>query len=267
MKGAIFYHSNSGNTQLACQFLSQSLPAASFDLVDITCESIPVPEAYDVVGFASWTYYLGLPPRFHQFVQDLPPQSQKPAFLLTTFGMMPGQALRQMDKLLSAKGWAVLGGHSLYMPESYPPFIVKGWASTDAPTPKELAPFKSFIAWLDRQIAALHNRQAPDHMPIKIGLLNRLIRPSTPQQARKQMGRLQVDASLCNGCGSCQAACQYQAIDLTPMPSFQAERCWACWACFNHCPQQAIFTEKIRGSGQYAGPGPALVAKLLASSQ
>lgn len=267
MKGAIFYHSNSGNTQLVCRFLSQNLQAVSFDLVDIVDENIPSPGAYDVVGFATWTYHLGLPPLFRQFLQNLSAQSQKPAFLLNTFGMLAGRALKQMDQLLAAKNWLVLGGHSLWTPENYPPFIAKGWASADAPAPKELARFKSFVAWLDQQILAVRNQQAPEQKRIKIGLLNCLIPSSTPQKARREMGSLQVDAKLCDGCGLCQEACHYGAIELTPIPNFQTENCQACWACFNHCPQQAIFTEKIRGTGQYVMPSSEFAAKLSMLSQ
>jgi ferredoxin len=262
MKGAIFYHSNTGNTQLVCRSLARRLQGASFDLIDIAGKPPADIGAYDVVGFATWTYYLGLPPLFRQFLQNMPVQAKKPAFLLTTYGMMPGQALLQMDKLLTAKGWQVLGGHSLWVPESYPPYIVKGWASLEAPTPKELGEFENFTNRLNQQILALGNRQTPQRIPLKIGLLNRLIPPSAPQKARKEMGRLQVDASLCDGCGLCQAACQYQAIEMSATPTFQPDRCQACWACFNHCPRQAIFTEKIRGAGQYTQPAPELARKL-----
>ncbi|MFZ6026169.1 MAG: EFR1 family ferrodoxin [Chloroflexota bacterium] len=262
MKGAIFYHSSSGNTRLVCRFLIHNLKSVPFDLIDIVQQDAPHPGAYDVVGFATWTYHLGLPPRFHQFLQALPAQPQQPAFLLSTFGMMPGRALWQMERLLTAKGWLVLGGHSLWVPENYPPFIVKGWASAEAPAPKELDQFRSFVAWLDQQMIAICGRQAPERAPIKVGLLNRLLPVSTPQKARRKMGCLHVDASLCDGCGLCQAACQYEAIAMSTTPVFRPDRCHACWACFNHCPQRAIFTEKIRGVGQYAAPSPTFVAKL-----
>ncbi|MCP5098145.1 MAG: hypothetical protein GY943_21565 [Chloroflexi bacterium] len=28
-------------------------------------------------------------------------------------------------------------------------------------------------------------------------------------------------------------------------PIINADNCHACWACFNHCPEQAIFTDGV----------------------
>jgi ferredoxin len=262
MKGLFYYHSQSGNTALVCRFLSQKLASVSWDLFDIATGSASDLRPYDVVGFATWTYYLGLPPFFEQFLFNLPIQPGKPAFLLNTFGVMPGQALVKMDKALTAKGFTVLAGYSFHTPESYPPYIVKGWHSLEAPTPKELTEFDVFCAQLERHLEQIRAGTMPPAAKIKLDLFSRLLGPYSPAKVRHEMGALSVEPALCDQCGTCQQVCLYAAIDSSLPPVFTDEKCRGCWACFNHCPQKAIFTGKVKGNGHYHQPAEALTAKL-----
>jgi ferredoxin/flavodoxin len=263
MKALLCYHSQSGNTALVCRFLSQKMAFVSWDLFDIATGNPPDLQPYDVVGFATWTYYLGLPPFFEQFLLDLPGQTGKPAFLLNTFGVMPGQALAKMDRALTAKGFSVLAGYSFHTPESYPPYILKGWASLEAPTPKELAEFDAFTAQLERHFEKIHTGAAPQTAKIKLDLFSHLIQPYTPAKVRREMGLLSVDPTLCDRCGTCQQVCLYRAIESSLPPVFAAEKCRGCWACFNHCPQKAIFSSKVKSSGHYPQPAESFSAKLI----
>lgn len=262
MKGLLCYHSQSGNTALVCHYLSQKLASISWDLFDIASGSPPDLRPYTVVGFAAWTYYLGLPPIFEQFLLNLPAQTGKPVFLLNTFGVMPGQVLAKMDKALTDKGFLVLAGYSFHTPESYPPYILKGWASLEAPTPKELAEFDAFCSRLENCLEQIQTGTTPPAVKIKLDLFSRLIRPYSREKVRREMGVLSVDPALCDQCGNCQQVCLYGSIDSSLPPVFNAEKCRGCWACFNHCPQKAIFTGKVRGQGHYPQPAEALSAKL-----
>jgi len=262
MKGILFYHSNSGNTRLTSEYLQHQLENIELTLHDVATTSLPDLDQFTVVGFATWTYFLGLPPFFQQFLNKLPQQAGKPTFAFNTFGMMSGQALKQLANQLHEKGFTVLASHSFHTPESYPPYIIKEWDSVDAPEPKELEAFHQFVAELDEKLTVLNNGTPPAKAKVKIGLFNHLMRPYSLEKARKQMGTLLVDEGGCTECGICQDVCLYHAIDMNPMPVINADNCHACWACFNHCPEQAIFTEKIRGEGQYPEPITQFVEKL-----
>jgi len=56
----------------------------------------------------------------------------------------------------------------------------------------------------------------------------------------------QVDQALCNGCGLCTSACQFDAIVRQglagggPVAMVNRQRCYGCGLCRNHCPQGAI---------------------------
>lgn len=263
MKGLLFYHSNSGNTQSVCNYLQYKLQkVVNLTLHNVADSPLPDLNQFDIVGFATWTYFLGLPPYFQTFLDNLPQQMDKPTFALNTFGMMSGQALKLLTNQLNAKGFVVIAAHSLHTPESYPPYIIKGWDSVDAPDAKPLEDFHSFVAELDEKVTQLSQNAPAAKTKVRIGLFNHLLRPYSLPKARKQMGTLFVDANLCTECGTCQEICLYDAITMNPNPIFDTETCHACWACFNHCPEKAIFTTKIKGIGHYAEPNPKLVKKL-----
>ncbi len=262
MNIAIYYYSSTGNTQLACRYIAHHLSPVQVDLIEMT-QSGPVDmSAYDVVGFAAPTFFMGLPYLVSRFIEQLPEQKDKPAFVFNTYGMMSGQTLKLLAKQVASRGFRIIAGHSLLMPENYPVFIAKGWGNVDAPGEKELDSFKQFIIHLSDRLAALQAGRPVGRARISIGLLNSLMRSKPPAGARREIGPLHVDETLCSGCGMCGEACPYGAIAFDSKPIFVSERCCGCWTCFNHCPQQAIFTQKIRGTGHYPRPNEQVAAKL-----
>ena len=263
MKILFCYHSQSGNTELACRALSSKLDSAVWDFFDVTEGSLPDLNSYDLIGFASWTYYLALPPFFEDFLSRLPEQNGKPAFVFSTFGVMAGQVLVRMKKMLTIKGFVLLDGHSLHTPESYPVYIAKGIDSLEAPTPQEITGFDHFAARMAGHLERIQAGAAPQPVKLNLDIFSRLIPPTSLKKIRRDMGTLAVDSSLCDGCGICQRACLYGAIDSAKPPVFSPENCTGCWACFSHCPQKAIFTDKLRGQGHYPRSAETLVKKLI----
>jgi len=61
------------------------------------------------------------------------------------------------------------------------------------------------------------------------------------------MGEKFIEETLCNECGICKKLCPNGAIELNPKPVFDMDRCYGCWACYNHCPEKAIYTKKVKG--------------------
>jgi len=261
VKAIIFFHSNSGQTRRVCDYICRQLPGIEWILADMRQ---PVPtdlHGFSLAGFATWTYYMGVPPLVLDYIQSLPVQNQTPAFVLTTFGMMAGQGLKCLERAVKARGYMPFDGFSLHTPETYPPFVLKGqgWDSPNAPEPAALKQFQQFITRLQIQI---HSQQ-PTKKPIRIGFWNSLMKPSSLQKVQMDMGPLQVDPTLCNGCGVCQSACAYGAVQmLNLIPSFDLTACKACWNCFNYCPQKAISTAKVSAAGQFAGLSSGFMQKL-----
>ncbi|MBI4721515.1 MAG: 4Fe-4S binding protein [Candidatus Stahlbacteria bacterium] len=262
MKGIIYYYSGSGNTKLACQYIVKKIKNIEIDIFNIVKDGIPNLEKYNLVGFATFADFFGPPYLVQTFIENLPQQKDKLAFVFNTYGGMSGKTLKIFDKWVTAKGFKIIAYHSLHTPENYPPMIAKGRSNKQAPSKKEMNEFNNFISDLDRLLILLKKGKEIPKKKIKIGLLDSLIPTFSRTKARKDMGEKYVDEQLCTECGKCEKICPYEAIKLSPSPTFNMNKCYGCWACYNHCPDKAIYTKKYRGIGHYPEPHKQLKEKL-----
>lgn len=261
MNGVMYYYSGTGNTALASRYIAGRLPVP-FRLVDMTVPSDLHPEPADVVGFGTPTDFWGVPRAFEAFIDRFPPQSGTPAFVFNTFGAFSGKTLRILSELVSARGFEVLAGHSLHMPENYPPMLSGKMASPDAPSPAEVAGLDAFIAELGGILTAATAGGRVESRKLRLSFFDSLVPRRARTTARDDMGEKYVDESACTGCGTCARDCPYGAIDLDPLPVFDMGACYGCWRCYNRCPSRAIHTKKRPQAPYYAGPSDALRAKL-----
>lgn len=220
-------------------------------------------DSFDIVGFATFTDYLGPPQLVYDFMQKMPQQKNKPAFVFVTYGFIPGNTLKALADLVEAKGFKVVAGHYLKMPESYPPAIVGGITDENAPDDKELKKFNNFIKDLDEIINTDVKNKEIKKAILKIGFINRLLPILSRTRSRKKMGEKFVDQGLCIKCGLCAKECPYDAIILAPFPAFDMTKCYGCWRCYNRCPKKAIYTKKFRNIGNYPKPNENLEKKLM----
>ena len=253
MRGVICYYSASGNTRLASRYVAARLDMEC-DLVDVSSSATTDLSAYDFVGFAAPTDFGGMPQRFETFLAELPQQSGKPAFVFNSYGLMSGRTLADLAEQASARGLRVLAGHSLRMPENYPPMRAIRLPFDNRPNAKDVRRLDAFIAELRRALEALGRGAAPDAHPVRLGLLGGLRSAKARTTARDDMGEKFVDAQLCTECGTCVRKCPYGAIVLDPMPVVDMSACHGCWRCFNQCPEHAIYTARFRGGPFYARP-------------
>jgi ferredoxin len=247
-KGLIFYYSGSGNTRLACRYITKKLPDIDFELVDIVkSEQHNGLDSCDLVGFATFADFFGPPKLFYDFTQGLPIQDKKPAFLLVTYGSRPGKAIKTLASLVEARGFDVAAEHYLKTPESFPPAVVYKFTDEDAPDENEKMKFDNFVSDLGEIVKARHENKEIHKIRMKLGLMDRLYSTLPRTTARRMMGKKHVDEGLCNKCGSCARGCPYHAITLAPFPTFDMTRCYGCWYCYNHCPTKAIYTKRTLG--------------------
>lgn len=262
IKGIICYYSGSGNTKLACQYVAGRIKNAELELCNIVKHDIPDFSDYGIVGFATFTDFGGIPQYFCGFFEKLALQDGKNAFLLNTYGAVSLRTLRMFSELARSRGFNVFSGHSLHMPESYPPMRRKGRGADSAPDQGQLRKFDEFIARLDDNIVLIASGQQPRKERMRTGLLGTLIRPFPRKKAKEDFGIQQVNGELCIECGTCERGCPYEAIQLDPKPVFDHSKCYGCWYCYNHCPRKAIFTETFKGEFQYPHPPPELAERL-----
>ncbi len=262
MKGIICYYSGSGNTRLACDYLSRKITSADFELYNIVKKATPDFGKYDIAGFATFTDF-GAPPQYmYSFVENIAPQAGKNAFVLNTYGFISFKTLPALRDLVESAGFGVFAGYSLHTPESYPPMRKKGRDYDSAPNPKELKAFDEFAAQLDAAIGEMKSGKSIKHEKIKSPAIFALIPGYSRKKAKSDFGIQNVNAALCNECGVCAKGCPYEAIALDPKPVFDHEKCRGCWYCYNHCKPKAIYTKKFKGDFQYPRPSDEMRRKL-----
>ncbi|MHA1234387.1 MAG: EFR1 family ferrodoxin [Promethearchaeota archaeon] len=264
MKGIILYYSGSGNTKLASEYISKHLNDVDIELLDmVKNKKEPDFNEYDIVGFATFTDWFAPPYLFEQYVKNIPQQSGKMAFVFHTYGIMPGKTLFSMAAQVTSRGFKVIAGHSLKSPESYPPAVRRGTGDQTNPQESDLDEFKLFVQELNENLkSSLDGHEIKAAKIKKGGLMGAVLGNTSRTRARKDMGEKFIDESLCDECGTCEKGCPYNAIKLNPKPQFDMEKCYGCWWCYNHCPNKAIYTEKIKGEGHYPKANKQFRAKM-----
>jgi ferredoxin len=262
MKSIICYYSSIGNTRLACEAIARAVPCAGFELFDITSGAQPNLAGSDFTGFATFADFWGPPQLMKTFIEALPTQANRPAFVFNTFGGVNGGTLYQLARLARGRGFQVLAAHALHTPESYPVVIAGGRTFINSPSKKELDRFREFLRNLSQVAAEIKAGGGQEQRARRFGLAEQLWPVPSRTTARRTMGDKLVDAALCSLCGICATTCPYEAIRMNPGPEFDARRCYGCWGCFNRCPRKAIYTRKLRGEGHYPQPANELNKKL-----
>jgi len=249
----IFYHSASGNTQWVAEKLAASLPGCGIEAEVRSIASRPRTDdlaSYELIGFGCPV--MGFRPSFAmtRFIQSLPPQAQKPAFLFTTYAGVLANTPWMLDGYLSDRGFVVLADQHFRGEVSWPiaraaGLIINRGLPNDTMLPS-ISRFAGTLAELsDRHKAGVLSRPAPFSRS-RLNPFYYLSLLNSPARLRMMMGTKRVNRSLCTKCGWCAENCSAGAIDLTPYPTF-SKGCDGCWGCFNICPTGAIST--IVGTG------------------
>lgn len=248
-KGIIYHTSYTGNTLLACETIARLAKGISIEIADCAHGNPPSPDKYDFVGFATFTDYIAPHVRIRTFINSLPKQKGKPAFILTTNAGFSGRTLMTMRSWVKRKGFHVITGFSLSAPENYPPITAKGTTMLDNPSQKNLTAFRN---WID-ELQNIFDSETPAKLKGSFSSSRwSLLYPLLPRKSSKwMMGKKTINESLCTRCKICVKNCPAKAIEMKKLPVFDESKCLGCWSCYNTCPAAAIETKKLKGTGQY----------------
>ncbi|MFI6048244.1 flavodoxin family protein [Nocardia sp. NPDC051321] len=112
---------------------------------------------YDLVGFGSGIFLGSFHAQLREFVESLPQEPRRKAFVFATSGLPEARFQRfsrPLVKLLQQKGFEVTGTFSCRAFDTYAPFKLVGGIRKDRPNGADLAAARMFAERLRTHIAA-----------------------------------------------------------------------------------------------------------------
>ncbi len=264
MKGIILYFSGTGNTELAVQRIVNKVSSIKFEYYDMRVSDPASIDSYDVVGFATFTQLFSAPEYVKSFMEKVKLSKGKYAFLLNTYGLMSGNTLSDMAKIIKKRGYNIIGGHSFHTPESSPTMIKFQIKSENAPSSNELMRFDDFISELD---VGLENYRRKPEIKYNDEKVYKFIERVVSKTSFIDIGVKTVCPRTCTKCGTCASLCPYEAINFNgDIPEFLESRCRSCFICYNRCPKDAITSAKHQ-SIRYTRPHEKYKTKMVVLSR
>ncbi|MFE9580368.1 flavodoxin family protein [Nocardia sp. NPDC006044] len=143
-----------GNTRRIADLMGQVLAARV-----VTPDQIDAAEldGYDLVGFGSGIFLGSFHAQLREFVEGLPEQPRRAAFIFATSGFPEARFQRfsrPLAKLLEQKGFEVTGSFSCRAFDTYAPFKIVGGIRKDRPNGADLAAARAFAERLRARVAA-----------------------------------------------------------------------------------------------------------------
>lgn len=241
----IFYFSGTGNSKAIAQGIAERLGGA--EVVPITRAACKPVEAGCRVGIVSPVYFLDLPDIVSDFVSRLSLPPGTPAFGVVNMGMMDGNSLDHLRRLLLGRGAASFAGYRIQMPDNSVAFETK---PEEIPVILKKSPDE--IARVAANIAASGSGEL---CPRKS--LNSVMSGATTFYCNSFLGfkKISADAS-CVGCGVCAKACPVGNIEMIDGKPVWKDGCESCFACIHRCPKKAVGFRRMNRAklNQYVHP-------------
>ncbi|KHD38757.1 (4Fe-4S)-binding protein [Clostridium acetobutylicum] len=239
MKGAAIYFSGTGNTKYVVELLVKEFQEKNIqcEMIDILKEK-GVSKEYDFYVLASAIHVEVFPDIFVRWIKEnLPSVDNKRCIIVSTQASYIGYGGRQINKLLSNKGYDVMITRSIPMPNNY--YLSKFFKETPEDRKKEMKEdavlevknivdkFLKDEGYIEKQSALL---TAVSKVAYKVSLKHF---HKWPKKS------LKVDYNRCTKCKRCVNECPTNNITFGDKIEF-SDKCISCFRCVQKCPANAF---------------------------
>lgn len=243
-KALIVYFSQGGTTARVAESIAIGLRNSDYqvELYNLKDAQPPDPEAYDLLGVGSPTYYFRLPFNVTDYVSNLPDLAGLPVFTFVLYGTYRFDTGETLQRILVRRGAGGVSRFHCRGSEAFLGYCKEGFLfSPGHPTAEELIQAESFgLAVAANPFGQTYTKSLEDRPPSAVYRLERLL--LCRWLARHLYSRqFTVRASKCTTCGICERECPTGNITIGKknLPVW-GRNCLMCLYCQLKCPEEAI---------------------------
>jgi len=257
----LYYFSGTGNSKRLAEVTAKRFEEAGFKVKIKNIEKNSVKAEhndYSYHGFIFPSLGFGIPQLMTEFMQALPPVTEKDALIIVSMGNKEyhippseGKCLGQGKRILERRGYKVIGGDAIAMPNNW----ITGWS---APPPEKAALIvkagEKAVGEFTEKIIDGEFYMKKSHWLSK--LLGITINPFM-LYGLNYLYLMWYTDDKCSSCEVCAKTCPVENIVMVNSKPKWGKECFWCHRCINLCPQesiQGVFIGTTRKRRRYKEP-------------
>lgn len=241
----VLYFSGTGNSR----YVAKKIAEISGDEV-ISINQRLKSQDYSTVSSEKPLVFVGpvyagrLPRVMDDYIRKVNFTGTKRAYFIETCAQTPWAAAEYAEKLCSEKSFALLGFHSVIMPQGY---IAGGGTQPKAVNDKILKEAEPKIIKIAEMIR--DNQMLPKEQPGS-AVMSKVLNPIMYSMMISAKGFTVTDS--CTSCGKCEIRCPLNNVKLVSGKPVWGKNCTHCMACIAGCPAGAVeYGKKTQGKPRY----------------